>query len=90
MHDGACRAAHQPDQRLDPEGEEGRRQHEDEAQADDLPADQRARDQEVRVLRDQIEERLRHGERGQRTEVKPSDWQRHDRWRAERTHVAAA
>ena len=72
MHARRGRSAHHPDQCLDPEGEQRRGQHEHQPERDDLPADQRAGDQEVRVLRDQIEERLRHGERGQRPEVKPA------------------
>jgi len=61
-----------------PKGEEGRHQYDHQPKHDDLPADQRASDQEVRILRDEVEERLRHGERGQRSEVKPGDRQRHN------------
>jgi hypothetical protein len=82
VHHSAQQPAHEPREPLDRQTDERRHEHQHEPEPDHLPADQRSGDQEIGILRDEIEERLRHRERRQRPEVKPGDWQRHDRWRA--------
>jgi len=75
-------------ERLQCQRDQRRHQDEHKPERHDLPTDQRTGGQEVGILRQQIEERLRDRERRQRSEVEAGDGERYDRWRAQRTHAA--
>ena len=73
MEPGLDPRAEEPAEHLDPEEQRRRDEDEPEREREDVPGRRAANDEELGRVPEEIEERLRHGERGQHEEMEAAD-----------------